>query len=158
MWGRFVLLALTVVVAGYAVTKSMAAVSDRYTWLNASVAGAVFTAVATSLPELVTSVAAVRRGALTLAVGGILGGNCFDTLFAAVADIAYRDGSLYHAVLASESGAFRELLLIAVSVLMTAVLLLGLLRRQQQGPGRIGFESVTVLIVYFGMVVLLSLS
>ena len=57
--------------------------------------GLLLTATATSLPELVTSVAAVRRGALTLAVGGIIGGNAFDTLFTAASDIAYREGSIY---------------------------------------------------------------
>ncbi|MFW5739202.1 MAG: hypothetical protein ACOC1F_02430 [Myxococcota bacterium] len=41
---------------------------------------------------------AVRRGALTLAVGGIIGGNSFDVLFVAFADVAYRDGSIYHAI------------------------------------------------------------
>lgn len=156
MWGRFALAAVTVMVAGYFVTKSISYLSGRYDWLNQSIAGAAFTAVATSLPELVTSVAAVRRGALTLAVGGIIGGNCFDTLFAAAADIAYRDGSLYHAALAAGGGSFRGLILISVSILMTGVLLLGLLRRQERGPGGIGFESVTVLAAYIGTLVLLA--
>lgn len=39
--------------------------------------------------------AAVRRGALTLAVGDILGGNCFDVLFISGSDVAYREGSIY---------------------------------------------------------------
>jgi cation:H+ antiporter len=55
------------------------------------VVGGLFTAVSTSLPELVTSVAAVQQGALTLAVGGIIGGNSFDVMFVAFADIAYRE-------------------------------------------------------------------
>lgn len=156
MWIRFAIFAAITVGAGYAVATSVASLADRLGWLNESIAGAVFTAVATSLPELVTSIAAVRRGALTLAVGGIIGGNCFDTLFAAVADIAYRDGSLYHAALAG-GGSLRQLLLIAVSILMTGVLLLGLLRRQEEGPGGIGFESVTVLVAYFGAIGLLAI-
>jgi cation:H+ antiporter len=43
--------------------------------------------------ELVTTIAAVRRGALQLAVGGIIGGNTFDTLFLTAADVSYREGS-----------------------------------------------------------------
>ena len=97
----------------------------------------------TSLPELVTSVAAVRRGALTLAVGGIIGGNAFDTLFVAASDIAYRDGSIYHHVSNS------VLLWVALSILMTGVLLMGLLRREKHGLGKIGFESVTLIGLYF---------
>lgn len=157
MWTRFSGAAATVVVAGYLVTRSISTLADTYAWLNDSIAGAVFTAVATSLPELVTSVAAVRRGALTLAVGGILGGNCFDTLFAAAADVAYRNGSLFHAATSTAAADSRALVLVAVSILMTAVLLLGLLRREESGPGGIGFESVTVLLAYAGTLALLAL-
>ncbi|WP_261360653.1 sodium:calcium antiporter [Aeoliella straminimaris] len=156
LWVRFALASLLVMAAGYAITKSISTLSHRYDWLNQSIAGAAFTAVATSIPELVTSVAAVRRGALTLAVGGIIGGNCFDTLFAAAADIAYRDGSLFHATTYTDGGSFRDLILISVSILMTAVLLLGLLRRQEKGPGGIGFESATVLAAYAGTLILLA--
>jgi cation:H+ antiporter len=157
MWSRFAISAVVVMVAGFAITRAVEAMSDDTEWMHESIAGALFTAVATSLPELVTSIAAVRRGALTLAVGGIIGGNCFDTLFAAAADIAYRDGSLFHAA-ATADGGFRELVLIAVSITMTAVLLLGLLRRQKDGPGGIGFESITVLALYAGALVLVAIT
>ena len=53
------------------------------TGISQTVVGGYFTAVATSIPELVTTIAAVRRGALTLAVGGIVGGNMFDMVFIA---------------------------------------------------------------------------
>jgi cation:H+ antiporter len=120
---------------------------------NQSVAGAIFTAIATSLPELVTAVAAVRRGALTLAVGGVIGGNGFDTLFAAVADVVYRPGSLYHA---APSGGSREVALVAGAIVMTAVLLVGLLRRERHGPAGIGLESVAVLMIYLGVMAMLG--
>ena len=107
------------------------------------------TAVVTSLPELVTSVAAVRRGALTLAVGGIIGGNAFDTIFVAFSDVAYREGSIYHAI--SE----RQLFLISLTILLTGLLLLGLLRREKHGIANIGFESFLVLVLYFGSFVFL---
>lgn len=87
---------------------------------------------------------AVRRGALTLAVGGIIGGNAFDTVFLAFSDVFYREGSLYHAV--SE----QQILLISLTMLLTGILLLGLLRRQRQGLANIGFESVLMLLLYVG--------
>ena len=114
-----------------------------HTWLSEAAVGVLLTAVVTSLPELVTSVAAVRRGALTLAVGGIIGGNAFDTLFVAASDIAYRDGSIYHHISSN------VLLWVALSILMTGVLLMGLLRREKHGLGKIGFESVTLIGLYF---------
>ncbi|KPV40514.1 cation transporter [Thiohalorhabdus denitrificans] len=141
LWAAFLAAALVVSVAGWGVTRAGESLSEL-TGISQSVVGALMVAVATSLPELVTSVAAVRRGALTLAVGGVLGGNAFDTLFAAVADMAYREGSIYHAM------GPREPALAALTVLMAGVLVLGLLRRERQGPGRIGFESVVVLSLY----------
>src|SRR6056297_1510673 len=142
---RFVLLMVVLGTAGYTMEHAASNIAQS-TWLSFTAVGVLFTATATSLPELVTSIAAVRRGALTLAVGGIIGGNAFDTLFTAASDIAYRGGSLFHGAVNADGG-FREVVLIAVSIMMTAVLLLGLLRRQKEGPGGIGFESLTVLAV-----------
>lgn len=116
--------------------------------LSASVVGALLTAVATSLPELVTTLAAVRRGALQLAVGGIVGGNTYDVLFLTVSDAAYRDGSIYHAV------GSRDFFWLTVALAMTAILLLGLLRRERSGIGNIGFESAMIFVIYGGAVAL----
>lgn len=153
LFWQFLVLALLVILAGWVLTRSAESLADR-AGLDDTLVGGVFIAVCTSLPELVTSVAAVRRGALTLAVGGIIGGNAFDTLFAAIADVAYRPGSLYHAARAEGGG---EAMLIGLTIVMTSVLLLGLLRRERSGVGNIGFESVLVLSLYAGGVALLSL-
>jgi cation:H+ antiporter len=135
-------------VAGWLVGVSGIALV-RLTGLSETLVGGLFTAVATSLPELVTSIAAVRHGALTLAVGGIIGGNTFDVLFLALADLAYRDGSIYHAV------GPQPLFIIALTILLTAILLLGLIRRERRGVANIGFESVAVLAFYLlGLVTL----
>ena len=91
---------------------------------------------------MVTTLVAVRRGALQLAVGGIIGGNTFDTLFLVGADIAYREGSIYHAVEGN------DLYWLATGLLMTGVLLAGLIVRQRRGPGRIGVESVLMMAIY----------
>ncbi len=141
LWLTFAGLSLITGAAGYLVSRSAIALADR-TALDEAAIGALITAVITSLPELVTTLAAIRRGALTLAVGGIIGGNVFDTLFLAVADIAYRDGSLYHAMTDKILGG------LAVTMLMTSVLILGLLRREREGPAGIGFESAAIVGVY----------
>lgn len=138
-------LAAVTATAGLVLTESAVALADS-TGIGEQAVGGVMTAIVTSLPELVTSVAAVRRGAPNLAVGGILGGNAFDVLFLAFADIAYRDGSIYHAFTSA------HVFVIAVTILMTGVLMVGLLRREEQGPAGIGFESTTVLALYAGSV------
>jgi cation:H+ antiporter len=157
LWVKFGFFSLVVVAAGIAITKSVTMMVDHYDWLEESIAGAVMTAVATSLPELVTSIAAVRRGALTLAVGGIIGGNCFDTLFAAVADLAYREGSIYHAAIEASTTALQpEIALMAASIAMTTLILSGLLFREKQGPAKIGFESVGIIVIYIGLLVVMA--
>lgn len=110
--------------------------------LSLTAVGVLFTAVSTSIPELVTSIAAVRRGALTLAIGGIIGGNAFDTLFMAASDVAYRNGSIYHAMRDSSQ------LWVALTLLMCGILMMGLIRRQEQGIARIGSESFAIIVLY----------
>lgn len=149
LWIRFALLAAVVAVAGAVVADAGGRIVER-SGLSQTVVGALATALATSLPELITTVAAVRRGALTLAVGGILGGNAFDVLFLALADVAYRPGSIYAHV------GDGELFLVGVTVVMTAALLLGLLRREKHGPANIGAESAAVLLLWLGAVARLA--
>ncbi|MBT0961568.1 sodium:calcium antiporter [Denitromonas iodatirespirans] len=146
LWTEFALLAGMVGTAGWALAGSGIALA-RQTGINESAVGGVFTAVTTSLPELVTAIAAVRQGALTLAVGDIIGGNVFDTLFVAVSDLFYREGSILHAV--SE----RQVFLVSVAILQAGVLLMGLLHREKRGFANIGFESVFVLAAYVATVV-----
>ncbi len=134
-------------VAGYLLAQAGGRIADA-TGLSETAVGALLTAVATSLPELVTTLAAVRRGAVQLAVGGIIGGNSFDVLFLVLSDIAYREGSIYHAIGPG------ELFWLAVGQAMTAVLLIGLIVRERQGPGGIGVESVLLLALYAGAIAL----
>lgn len=121
------------------------------TWgFSESLMGATVVAIITSLPELVTSLAAVRQGALTLAVGGILGGNAFDTLFVAVADLAYLPGPITAATTANEGQ------LAAVSAIMTGVVLMGLIHRERQGPANVGIETILIAAVYAAAIALVS--
>lgn len=132
-------------VAGWAISQVAAEFTDRLGF-SASLVGALMTAVVTSLPELVTTIAAVRRGALQLAVGGIIGGNTFDTLFLTISDVGFREGSIYHAIQTS------DLFWLTVGMVMTAVMLLGLLYRERQGPAGIGRESLAILGIYAGAI------
>ena len=143
LWIQFIILAGLLGEAGFLVAKSGLVIAEK-TGLSESVMGGIFTAVVTSLPELVTTVAAVREGALMLAVGGIMGGNSFDVLFLAISDVAYGKGSIYQAISTD------EIFAIALTILITSILLLGLLRREKYGIANIGFESVLVLLCYFG--------
>jgi len=135
---RFGILAVALGFAGYVIAETGAQISSELN-VSQTVVGALMTATVTSLPELVTTLAAVRQGALQLAVGG----NTFDTLFLGLADIAYRDGSIFNAMTA------RDALLLVAAIVMTAILLMGLIVRERRG---IGFEGIAILAVYAGVV------
>ncbi|HEY9848248.1 MAG TPA: hypothetical protein V6D28_02220 [Leptolyngbyaceae cyanobacterium] len=140
-WLRFFFLAAILGIAGYGVEQAGVAITQS-SGFSESVVGSLFTSISTSLPELVTTIAAVRRGALTLAVSGVLGGNSFDVLVLAFCDLAYQKGSIYQALTEN------ELFVLALTILMTGILVLGLLRREKYGIGNIGFESFLLLLVY----------
>jgi cation:H+ antiporter len=138
---QFAGLAAILALAGSTISRAASAGIERFN-VSSSLAGALATAVITSLPELVTTIAAVRRGALQLAVGGIIGGNTFDTMFLVASDAASRDGPLYGAM------ATDDVSLPATGLVMTAALTAGLIRRQREGPGGIGAQSLILLTIY----------
>lgn len=138
---KFSMYAILVAGAGYVVGWTGIQIAEQ-TALSDGFVGTLLTAVATSLPELIVSIAAVRQGALTLAVGNIIGGNSFDILFVSVSDFAYTPGSILHAVTQA------QFLTIGSTMLMTGILILGLLHREKHGFGKIGWESLMIIIVY----------
>ena len=140
-------LALVLGFSGYVLAEAGGRISDRF-GISETTVGALMTAVVTSTPELVTTMAAVRRGALQLAVGGIIGGNSFDVLFLSLSDIFYREGSLYHAI------GVGDLFWLVLGLTIAAVLMLGLIMRERSGFANIGFESIGVLGLYGGGVAL----
>ncbi|SDE62281.1 sodium:calcium antiporter [Limimaricola pyoseonensis] len=144
---RFAALVAVMGLGGWVISQVGGTFIERF-GLRSSLVGSLITAVVTSLPEFVTTLVAVRRGALQLAVGGIIGGNTFDTLFLVASDLSFRDGSLYHAMGTS------DLYWLGTGLLMTGILLAGLIARQRRGPARIGFESVAMLGVYLVAVII----
>lgn len=145
---RFVGLAAVVTGSGYVIAQAGLSLIEA-TGLGGTIVGTFFTSIATSIPELVTTVAAVRAGALTLAVSGIVGGNTFDVLFIGVADVVFADGSLYaHAGQA-------DVFVVGWTMALVAIVAAGLVRRQRRG---IGFEGAAILALYLvGIVVVASI-
>ncbi|WEJ63707.1 sodium:calcium antiporter [Thiomicrorhabdus lithotrophica] len=151
VWLGFIIMALFTGIAGWFLMEAAKEIADQ-TGMSETLVGGLFTALATSTPELVTTIAAIRIGALTLAVSNIFGTNCFNILVVAAADAGYSEGSIYHDM------APMQMTWGLVAILMTAILLLGMLRRQTYGIGRIGFESALILGVYFSALSLVVVS
>lgn len=95
------------------------------TGLGGTFIGATPVALSTSLPEAVTTLAAVRTGAFDLAVGDILGSNTFNTVSVLPGDCRF-DGSLLAAASATHAAT-------AVCVIhATAGMTIGLLYRPKR--------------------------
>lgn len=94
---RYAMAAILVVVGGVWLPMIGVKLAQAMGWSDSFV-GTLFVALATSVPELATTWAAVRLGAIDMAVGNLLGSNLFDVLILAIDDMAFQPGSLYAAV------------------------------------------------------------
>lgn len=150
LWIQFAGVGAAVAAGGWLVAHAAESIVE-VTDLDAGFVGGVLMGVVNALPETVTAIAAVRRGAVTLAVAAVLGGNILDVLTLVAGDLAYHGGSLYH------TAGSDELLATTTSLFMTATLLGGLLIRQTCGWGRLGFEGILLLATYAAMTVILAL-
>ncbi len=112
--------------------------------------GTILLALATSVPEIVISIQAVRIGAVDLAIGGIFGSNLFDLLIIAFEDVAYVDGPILGAV------SDQHLLTAIAAVTMTGIAIVGLCSRPHARVFRVmGWASLGLLTVgVFSAVVL----
>ena len=88
------------------------------TGISSTFVGTSLVAIVTSLPEMVTTFAAVRLGAFDLAVGNLFGSNAFNMAILFVADLAYRNGPLLAAVDSTHAvTAFVSILLMTVGIM-----------------------------------------
>lgn len=90
---RYALFGAAVVAAGAWLPFVGVHLASVMGWSNTFV-GTLFVALVTSVPEIVTTVAAVRMGALDMAIGGILGSNLFDVVIVAIDDALYAPGPI----------------------------------------------------------------
>jgi cation:H+ antiporter len=110
---------------------------------HSSFVGTLFVAFATSIPELVVTVAAVRIGALDMAVGNVLGSNLFDVLVVAIDDLAFVDGPLLGQV--SEV----HVATAVTAMMMSGIVIVGLLYRPRSRVlGTVGWVSLLLLALY----------
>lgn len=95
--GGYALAAIVIVIAGIWLPLIGVQLARMMGWSDSFV-GTLFVALATSTPEVATTLAAVRLGAIDLALGNLLGSNLFDLLIVALDDIAYVRGSIFEGV------------------------------------------------------------
>jgi len=123
-----------------------------HTGLGNSFFGTLFLAGATSLPELVVSLAALRLGALDMAVGNLLGSNVFNMFILGIDDVFYTEGSLFKSISTS------HLLSVFITIIMTAVVGLGLLfKPKKKQIWLLSLDTFIIVLLYLALIAFLFL-
>jgi cation:H+ antiporter len=140
----FALLSAAIVVLGVwlaSLGDSLAGV----TGLGQSFIGALLLAATTSLPEFVASVAAIRLGAVDLAVSNLFGSNIFNLAILGVYDLVYFQGNFWSNI--SDIHIFTAV----VAMIMTSVAIVGLIYRAAR-PSRlyITWDGLALIALYMG--------
>jgi len=139
---RFGLATAAVIGAGIWLALVGDELAATYSW-HASFVGSLFLAITTSLPELAVSVAALRLGAVDMAVADILGSNMFNLALVTPIDLAYRRAPLFSSV----SGAHFVTALLTVA--MSLIVISGLrFRRERKTFFFISWQSVALIGLY----------
>jgi len=92
---RFILFSVLLVILSIILTQVSDILSDRLE-LGKTVAGAIFLGVATSLPELTSSINLVRLKNINAAIGNITGSNLFNFTILCFGDLLYNGGNIYN--------------------------------------------------------------
>lgn len=119
----FVLLGGVIVVTGsYAtVLADKIALSTN---LGRTFVGGLLLAAMTSLPEVITSVSSARLGAYDMIVGNILGSNLFNLGIIFIADLLYREGSVF----ADPKG--NQIIPALFSIILVSLMIFGIMRKK----------------------------
>lgn len=110
--------------------------------LGTGFVGVTLLAAATSLPELTTSIAAVRIGAYTMAISNIFGSNLIMLVLVFPADILFRAGPILQDTSRTVS------LALAFGLTVTAIYLIGMIVRRKPRIGVFGLDSALVMLTF----------
>ncbi len=145
IWVRFGISALLVVLAAVQLAKYGDVIAVR-TRLGGLMIGTILLATATSLPELLTAINAIREGAPSLSGGDFFGSSMFNMLMLAILDLLHQQHRMLRRV------AMHHALTGGLAILLTGVTLFGLLADVDLRIGWVGVESLLLIALYlYGM-------
>jgi cation:H+ antiporter len=133
--------AAVILVCGVLLVETAATIAAQ-SGLGSSFIGVTLLAATTSLPELSTTIAAVRIGAYTMAISNIFGSNLIMVLVLFPADIFYREGEILR-----QAGDMEKLALLS-GIIVTTIYIIGLLTKKKPRILGMGVDSVLVLGAY----------
>jgi len=144
----FTLAAATLVV----ITPVMVQNADKIaeiTGLGTTFIGTTLVALVTSLPELVTTLAAIKIGAADMAIGNLFGSNLFNMFAIGFTDLFFTHGRFLAAIDPS------FLLVCMTGLLLTSIGLIGNLVKMEKRVWFIEFDALAIFVFYFASLWLL---
>jgi len=114
------------------------------TGLGTGFVGMTLVAMVTSLPELATTIAAVRIGAFDLAVGNLFGSNAFNVVVLGLTDFFYLPGRFLGVIDPTFA------LVALLGLILTSLGLIGNLARVERRLLFIEIDALIILLVYLG--------
>ncbi len=148
----FALATVTLVAITPVMVRSAIKIAEE-TGLSAGFVGITLVAILTSLPEVVTSIAAARIGAYEMAAGNLFGSNTFNIFTLGVTDFFMTEGRFLEAVSAD------MMLAGTIALLLTHVALLGILFRnvapREARVLVVEIDSLLIAIGYFAGMILI---
>lgn len=144
--GGFFACAAVILVAGPYLAHAADTLADK-SGLGGTFVGTTLVAFSTSLPELVSSLAALRMGAHDLAIGNVFGSNAFNMILLAPLDVVHQ-GPLLAAVSPSHA------ITCVAAVLATQVAVMGQLYHAEKRKRLVEPDAALVILVVVGAMVL----
>jgi cation:H+ antiporter len=139
---RFSLAALAIIGAGIWLAFIGDEISTTYS-LSTTFVGSLFLAITTSMPELAVTIAAVRLGAIDMALADILGANLLNIANIFTTDLFYTSGPILSSV-SSE-----HLITAVMAIAMAILVIVGLRFRQERKTFRfISWYGVALIVLY----------
>ena len=133
VWLQFLFSAVMIVVAAYFLAKYGDVIAIR-TGLGGMFIGILLMAGATSLPELLTSMEAVKQNSPNIAAGNLLGSNGFNMLLLAILDLLHRSQRILR------KAAMRHALTGSLAIMMIGLVLYFIAADVQVKLGWVGLE------------------
>ncbi len=141
VWVIFILTAGLIVLAATQLAKYGDIIATR-TKMGGMFIGLLLLAGATSLPEVLTSISALKQNAPNLAAGNLLGSNTFNMFLLAIIDIAFRNRRILR------SAALKHAVTGSLTVFMIGLVVFFMLANIEIKIGFVGLDSLIIIAVY----------
>ena len=148
---KFILLSILLVVLSFVLTLCVDSLSSSLN-LGDSFAGALFLAIATSLPELTAVIRLVQLRNYDAAVGNIIGSNVFNFTIISVVDVIFFNVSVFNNVLTDST----IITLLFFGLISAGLLMYSLLRTKSKNKFFYVLPSLIICILYVVFLVLNS--